>query len=317
MTFISTSTPPTASNKGGATSTSTSTTTLDALPPDLLQSHILSRLDGLTLIYTSCLSSQFREFCMEESLWRDICFSTWPSTDNPRVRQLISISPTTPFFLLLYTLSLFSADDLRRYIHYKDELIFSKVQETEIQSKWLCSSLFRVDLLDIKDVVPTPIRASGEDMCQDIANGGLTLSWIVIDPMGRRAANLSSWRAVSMHRHWLSWDIQVRIVTILAVDRGFVQFVMVVTYGACEGGEMIQVRETYLHVEDMEGMNLNGKETRNSREGKRRKKKRDDGKQRYKEYLKLKRERKERRLRRERRLDTICVVFGFSIIAAN
>ncbi|KAJ4969618.1 hypothetical protein NE237_002717 [Protea cynaroides] len=338
MASISTSTTSTISNKGGTTKTST--TTLDTLHSDLLQSHILTRLDGLTLTYVSCLSSQLHELCKEESLWRDICFSTWPSTNNPRVRQLISTFPNGPrsffsdsFPLLVLDLHptathppsslelMISAVD----IHYKDKLIFSKVQETETQSRWFCSSPFRVDLLDIKDVVPTPIRATREDTCQDIADG-LTLSWIVIDPMGRRAANLSSSRVVSVHQHWLSGDIQARFATILAGDRGSmesVQCAMVVTCGACEGVEKMQVREIYLQVEDMEGMNLNGKKTleilqRVMKEegGKRRKRRRDDGKQRYEEYLKLKTERKERRLRRERRLDTMCIIFVLSIVAA-
>ncbi|KAJ4971178.1 hypothetical protein NE237_004277 [Protea cynaroides] len=342
MTSISTTTPPSTSNKGGATSTSSSssTTILDALHPDLLQSHILTRLDGLTLTYASCLSSQLHKLCKEESLWRDLCFSTWPSTDDPRVCQLISTFPNGPrsffsdsFPLLVPNLHpltatqppsspelMISAVDIR----YRDKLIFSNVQESETQSKWFCSSPFRIDLLDIKDVVPTPIRAAGEDTCHDIADG-LTLSWIAIDPTNRRAANLSSWRAVSVHRHWLSGDIQARFATILAGDRWsteFVQCAIVVTCGACEAGEVMQVREIFLQVEDMEGMNLNGKETleilqRAMREegGKRRKRRREEGKQRYEEYLKLKREREERRLRRERRLDTICIVFGFSIVA--
>ncbi|XP_042511799.1 probable F-box protein At2g36090 [Macadamia integrifolia] len=346
MASFSTSTPQRVSNKGSATTTTTTTTTrttLDALHPDL-QSHILTRLDGQTLTYASCVSSQFHAFCTEESLWTDICLSTWPSTNDPRVRQLISTFPNGPrsffsdSFPLLVPSSesnllpptspcssspelLISAVD----IQYRDELIFSKVQETETQSRWFRCSPFRLDFLDIKDVVPTPIRATAADTCQDISDG-LTLSWITIDPTGLRAANLSSWKPVSVQRHWLSGEIQARFATILAGDRKSTEFVqcgVVVTCGACEGGEMMQVREIYLQVEDMEGMNLNGmdslgilRKAMRGEGGKRMKRRGEEGKQRYEEYLRLQTERKERKLRREGRLDAICIAFGFSIVAA-
>jgi hypothetical protein len=54
---------------------------------------------------------------------------------------------------------LISAIDVR----YKDELIFSKVQETEAETGWFLCSPFRVDLLGQKESIQTPIRHVAEN----------------------------------------------------------------------------------------------------------------------------------------------------------
>ncbi|KAF8397941.1 hypothetical protein HHK36_016867 [Tetracentron sinense] len=330
-----------------------STTTVDedgatrilAVHPDVLETHILTRLDGPTLASASCASSQLHALSTQENLWRNICHSTWPSTDNPRMHQLISTFPdghrsffSDSFPLLIHPPvqnhphhppsapppELISAVD----IFYRNKLIFSKVQETETQSGWFRGSPFRIDLLDPKDMVPTPIeKPNGQDTCKDLANN-LSLSWIAIDPTRRRAANLSGWSPVSVQRHWLSGEMQVRYATILAVDRGSTEFVqcgILVTCGGCEGGEM-HVREVNLQVEDMDGVNLNGKESmvileRALESGKRRRRRRrggreEEGRERYEEFLEKKKERKQRKLKREWRLDMMCMASGVSIFSA-
>lgn len=84
----------------------------------------------------------------------------------------------------------------------------------------------------------------------------------------------------------------------------------------------MQVREIYLQVEDMDGVNLNGKDSlvilQKAMEVGKRSKRRggEEGKERYQDYLKLKGERKEMKLRREGRLDTMCMAFGVSIFTA-
>ncbi|KAK2987410.1 hypothetical protein RJ640_020607 [Escallonia rubra] len=317
-----------------------------AVLPDILESHILTRLDGPTLASASCASSTLHSLSDQDHLWSTICHSTWPSTRAPRLRRLVCTFPgagprsffanafplstpdpttvTTPAASTLSppTQEIISAVD----IHYKDKLIFTKVQETETATGWFRCSPFRIDLLDPKDVIPTPAQhPNGDDTCTAL-NEDLTLSWILIDPQCKQAMNLSSYKPVSVQRHWLSGEVQVRFGSILAggtkaCTKGLVQFGIVVTCGGSEGGEM-QVKEVSLVVEDMDGMHLNGGESlvilQRALEGQRGKggDRVEEGRRRYGRYLEMKKERKERKRRAEGRLDMICVVLGVSLFAA-
>ncbi|GAY33033.1 hypothetical protein CUMW_005290 [Citrus unshiu] len=313
------------------------TARISAVHPDIIETHILTRLDGPTLASASCVSSQLHSLASDESLWTNICHSTWPSTNTPRLRHVISSFPYGPrsFFSDSFTnpdqtpaSTSSSSPSLNRPseiisavdVYYKNKLIFSKVVETETASGWFNCSPFRVDLLDQKDSVPTRIsHPDNEDTCRELAED-LTLSWILIDPIGRRAMNLSSYKPVTVQRHWLSGEAHVRFSSVLSGgDRGssseFVQCGIVVTCGGSQGGEM-HVREVNLQVEDMDGTNLNGKESlvilQRGLEGKRRnvKGREDEGKRKYEDYVEKKRERKEKKLRTEGALDMLCVAFG-------
>ncbi|KAF5473528.1 hypothetical protein F2P56_010132 [Juglans regia] len=316
------------------------TTTLSAVHPDIIQTNILTRLDGPTLASAACTSSQFYALSSEENLWTNICHSTWLSTKTPLLLHVISTFPngsrsffSDSFPLLTNSDSTPAADysSLNPEYHptelvsaidvyYKGKVVFCKVIETETVTEWFQRSPFRLDLLDPKDVVPTPIRFNGgEEICRELTDD-LTLSWILIDPNGRRAVNLSSHKAVSVERHWLSGDVHVRFVTILAGKRGtaseLVQCGIVVTCGGSEGGELL-VREVSLQVEDMDAMHLNGKDSlvilKRSLEGakvRRGRRELDEGRKRYQEYLERKKERKERRLRTEGALDMLCMALG-------
>jgi hypothetical protein len=86
------------------------------------------------------------------SLHRLSFFSdSFPALDHPSPVSKNPHSPSLPSKLI-------SNVD----IHYKHELIFSKVQESETETAWFLSSPFRVDLLDEKESVRTPIRQAGE-----------------------------------------------------------------------------------------------------------------------------------------------------------
>lgn len=197
--------------------------------------------------------------------------------------------------------------------------MFSKVVETETVSGWFRCSPFRIDLLEPKDVVLTPIRyPDGDNTCDQLSEE-FTLSWIVIDPTGRRAMNLSSHRPVSVQRHWLSGEVHVRFASVLIGERGssseYVQCGIVVTCGGSGSGDM-QVREVSLLVEDMDGMHLNGGDSlvilERALECKKGKgaRREEEGKERYEKYLERKRERKERKVKTEGVLDMVCAVFG-------
>lgn len=93
----------------------------------------------------------------------------------------------------------------------------------------------------------------------------------------------------------------------------------VVTCDGKEGGEL-QVKEVSLLMEDMDGKNLNGKDSlvilQQAMEVGERRKKRGEERERYQDYLKKKRERFEGKVRREKRLDMVCIVSGVTIFLA-
>ncbi|XP_009767269.1 putative F-box protein At2g36090 [Nicotiana tabacum] len=363
------------------------------LHPDIIEDHILPRLDGPTLASTSCSSTTLHHLCSDNHLWSRICHSTWPSTATPRVSHVISTFPDSghrTFFAQSFSLPLsddkqihdLESVDLKRVlhaininpyhlfcictydpsrkqwiqlsssvyaremnsvassniincsspplelisavdIHYKEKVVFSKVQETETTTSWFQCWPFRIDMIDPKDVILTTIKhPNDDDTCTDLIED-MTLSWILINPIGRRAINLSSFKPVSVQRHWLTGEVQVRFTSILTDDqkRGHVQCEIVVTCGGSEVGEM-EVREVSLEVEDMDGTHLNGRESlvilQRALEGKRGNgaNRAEIGRKRYKEFLEMRRERKERKLKREGALDILCVAFGIFIFVA-
>ncbi|XVE96360.1 hypothetical protein REPUB_Repub02eG0214500 [Reevesia pubescens] len=311
--------------------------------PDIIETHIFTRLDGPTLASASCASTHLLALASQKSLWTNICHSTWPSTASPRVRHVISNFPngSRSFFSDAFPLAmepeslgnsledpdlpseLISAVD----IYYKKELIFSKAVETETETAWFKCSPFRVDLLDPKEAVSTRIpHPDTEDMRRDLEED-MELSWIVIDPVGKRAMNLSSQRPVTVNRHWLSGEVQVKFASVVSGDGSgaeteLVQCGVVVTCGESARGEM-HVKEVSLQVEDMDGMHLNGMESliilKRRLEGKRGKgkKREEERKKEFVEFLERKRERKETKMRREGTLDMLCVAFGVLAFASS
>ncbi|KAL7092265.1 hypothetical protein ACP275_12G155200 [Erythranthe tilingii] len=286
------------------------------LHPDIIETHILTRLDGPSLASAACCTTTLRFHSGQDNLWSNICHSTWPSTAaSPQVSQLISAFPDggpRAFFSHAFPLltdchgppslnppppELLSAVDIK----YHDNLIFTKLQETSTDGGWFRSSPFRIDLLEPKDVVPTAVKyLAGDESVAEILDG-MTLSWILIDPIGRRAANISSHNPVAVQRHWLTGELQVRFASILATaGHGHVQAGIVVTCGGSEGGEM-QVREVKLEIEDVDGIHLNGKDSMVILEGALAGKKGTgknrvrEGRRRYREFEKTKREKVENR----------------------
>lgn len=316
---------------------------ISTVHPDIIETHILTRLDGPTLASASCASTDLRALASQENLWADICHSTWPSTTSPRVRHIIANFPngSRSFFSDALPLAtepvsfgnssensdlpseLISAVD----IYYKKELIFSKVVETETVSAWFNCSPFRVDLLDPKEAVSTRIQhPDTEDTCRYLEED-MELNWIVIDPIGKRAMNLSSQRPVTVYRHWLSGEVQVKFSAVVSGGKcgtatELVQCGVMVTCGGSARGEMY-VREVSLQVEDMDGMYLNGRDSlvilKRALEGKRGNGKNREERRRkeFEEFLERKRERKEKKMRIEGTLDMICVAFGVLVFASS
>ncbi|KAF5937607.1 hypothetical protein HYC85_025113 [Camellia sinensis] len=318
-------------------------TTISAVHPDILQTHILTRLDGPTLASAASTSSQLCALSSQDHLWRYICNDKWPSTAHPRVRRLISSFPSAhrSFFSDSFPSldhrhplrrsppnrrrtppppsQLFSAVDL----HYQTKPVLSKALATETITGLMLGADFRIDLLDPKETVPMPVNLDfRDDTCESDLEENLTLSWIVIDPVRNRAANFSSFRPVSVDRNWLTGDIELRYVTVLSGDRRgeVLQCCAIVTCGGREGGGL-DVREVSLQVEDMEGKNLGWEESlvillEAVEGGKRRIGKRGEEKEGYEMCLKMKKERSERKKRRQKRLEVASIVTAVTIFVA-
>jgi hypothetical protein len=324
---------------------------ISTLHSDIIQTHILTHLDGLSLASASCASSHLYSLATDEKLWRDLSSSTWPSINDPRVRHVISTFPFghRSFFsdsvpLLDYRGpteqrinninkingcdKLISAVD----IFYKGDLIFSKVEETETITSWFMSSPFRVDLLypNHHDFFLTPYHNNNQQIPEpdnyykDTWQTGLlqniTLSWILIDPTRKRAVNLSSRKPVSVERHWLTGEVQVKFAVVVpgggrwGTAEELVECAVVVECGRGIDGR-VQVSEVSLSVEDMEKRNLNGRESlvilQNAME--RVKRVGNEGKERYEEFVEKRRVRKLRRAKRENVLDTCFILIGVLI----
>ncbi|KAL1219021.1 putative F-box protein [Cardamine amara subsp. amara] len=299
-----------------SSSSSTVTDLISTVHHDIIETHILTRLDGATLASVSCASSHLHHLASNEILWSKVCRSTWPScSDGSRsffsdaysvVETVGSISDLDrPFPELI------SAVDL----YYRGKLIFSRVLKTETTTAWFRSSPLRIDLVDPKDTVETPIKRGRwtEDTCRDLEND-LTLSWIVIDPIGKRSANLSSHRPVSVHRNWISGEVEAQFTTVVGSDSPEETVECVITVVTCGEKEM-HVKEVNLKVEKMEGTHLNGNDSltilRRVMEGKRGngRKREIESKKRHEDF-RMKRESKERKMRVESVFDILTVGFG-------
>ncbi|ESQ52234.1 hypothetical protein EUTSA_v10016952mg [Eutrema salsugineum] len=299
---------------------STVTNLISTVHPDIIDAHILTRLDGPTLASVSCASTRLHELASNEILWSKICCSTWPSVSS-------FSDLTRSFFSDVYSVidTVGSVTDLDRPfpelisavdLHYRGKVIFSRVVKTETTTAWFRGSPLRIDLVDPKDTVETPIKRGRwtEDTCRDL-DQGLTLSWIVIDPIGKRAANLSSHRPVSVERNWISGEVEAKFATVVGLEspEETVECVITVVTG---GEEELHVKEVSLKVEKMEGTHLNGKDSlvilRRVMEGKRGNGRRREleAKRRHEEFVEKKRERKEKKLRAELVFDILTVAFG-------
>ncbi|KAK7257602.1 hypothetical protein RIF29_31685 [Crotalaria pallida] len=315
--------------------------------PDIIHTHILTRLDGATLAATSSASSHLRHLCSHEHLWQNICTSTWPSLMDPTIRHVISSSPNGhrsiyldafpslhhtnphhPHRPLPLSTELISAVD----IYYKGNPIFSRVQQTYTSKNYFLESPLWFEILEPDELVQTPVKfvTKNEEWMRELQES-FSLSWILIDPVRKRAANLSSRRPVSVQRHWLTRDLEIVYAVVMAGERGSstekVRCLVKVTCGGKVGGEL-HVKEVNMVMEDMDGGKVKGKEgvmiLQNAMENGERK--RVDGvgaMERYETFSCMVKERREMRHEREKIRDVVsmllalvalvffCCLFGF------
>ncbi|XP_061343814.1 F-box protein At2g27310-like [Gastrolobium bilobum] len=304
---------------------------------DIIQTHILTRLDAATLASTASVSSHLRHLCTDEDLWRDICIVTWPSLLNPIAGQVISTfsgghrSIFSDAFPSLHYFSshskhphrpspppseLISAVD----IYYQGKSVFSRVQRTETQKNWFLSSPLWLNVVEPNELVPTPVKfVRKDDEWLKHLEENLSLSWVVIDPTRKRAANLSSRRAVSVQRHWLTRELEVLYAVVMAGEQQrsteLVQCVVKVTCCGKVGGEL-HVKEVNLVMEDMEGRHVTGREgvailQRAMENGERKKVDGVKAKESFEKFACIMKERRETKHRREKARDVISTLLAF------
>ncbi|KAL2328440.1 hypothetical protein Fmac_021867 [Flemingia macrophylla] len=301
---------------------------LATLHPDIIHTHILTRLDGATLATAASVSSLMHRLCTQDDLWRHICTATWPSLQDPAARHVISTLPAahrsifSDAFPSLHHLSLptrlppppppppelISAVD----IYYQGNPLFSRVKRTPTQTNWFLSSPLWLDALEPNELIPTTVkyaRKNGEWLRNLEEN--LSLSWIVVDPRVGRAANVSSRRAVAARRHWLTREVEVLYTVEMAGDKQHaterVQCVIKVTCCGKDGGEL-HVREVNLVMEDTEGRHVTGKEglailQRAMVSGERKKIDHVGNKERFQNFTCLVKQRRESKHKREKARD--------------
>ncbi|KAM7488555.1 hypothetical protein LguiB_026039 [Lonicera macranthoides] len=310
-----------ASDSSSTATATVNTTAINALPCDVISTHILTKLDGQTLASTACASPLLHTLCTEEKLWRDICNSTWTSISDPRVREIIPTFPAgyrsffSDSFPTLHHGSqtnhnrrstiteLISAVDIK----YQNTNVFSKLEVTNTGTHSFLCSPFWVELLDSKSPVTTPAKfyGPGDDTILSELENHTTLSWIVIDPTRKRAANLSSIRPVLADRSGVSGEVKLIYATVMAGDWSeHVEWKMEVTCGVKGGGELI-VKEVNMEVVDLDGRILSGEDSlvileEGMESGER---KLGEERERYMEFMEIGRERRGRVVRRQKEMD--------------
>ncbi|CAA6663747.1 unnamed protein product [Spirodela intermedia] len=251
-----------AAGEGGAAAARS----LEELHPDVVTS-VLRLLDGRSLAAASCSAPLLRALSVQPHLWESLCLRAWPSLHHHRLRSLLPCfphshrsffsdaypyphpgsaavpSPEPPPPALVWAVDLF----------HGGEPLLSRVMETDPRGPG--SSAPRS--------ASTPSTARGCGGGGGAGRGGdlpesLELSWVVIDPARRRAANLSSRRPVSVKRHWYTGEIHLRFAVVLGED-GAAAAVASVTCGSGGATTMLQLREVSLTVEDADGKCLTGR----------------------------------------------------------
>ncbi|KAE9585642.1 hypothetical protein Lal_00010273 [Lupinus albus] len=303
---------------------------ITTLHPDIINSHILTRLDAQTLSSAAASSSYLHRLCTQNNhLWQTITTNTWPSLNNPVVSALISTFPAAHFSIFSDSFpspsihphrpipipsELISAVD----IYYEGKPVFSRVLRTDTNKVWFHCSPLWIEILRHDEVVPTHVKLPPNDDVQWLNHlqQNLTLSWIMIDPTLKRAANLSSQTAMSARWHWLTDELEV-VYAVVFEEENVMCSVKVTCCGKTMG-EM-QVREVSLKMEDMDARHVIGKDSivilQRAMESVKKKRVVVDGKERYEKFCEMKRERRERLLERDKRTDMLAMFLAITVFA--
>ncbi|XP_017240020.1 F-box protein At2g27310 [Daucus carota subsp. sativus] len=259
-----------------------SATTITAVHQNIIETHILTRFDGPALASTASTSHLLHTLCNQDELWEDLCNSTWNSIKDPLVRQIISTfsggyrsffsdsfpllrpNPSEGSYIgQVHNSELISAVDM----YYGNDPVYSNVKATDTSDSNFLGLQFCIDLLDGEGTSKMPIKYEGDEKkCILDFEEKLRLSWIIIDPKLKRAANVSSLRPISVRPCWVDGSgIKVKYATIVSGDnRGIytTEFVECrVTAIFRFEGKNIKLKELSLCVVDMDWTRLNGEKS--------------------------------------------------------
>ncbi|KAJ9545497.1 hypothetical protein OSB04_025204 [Centaurea solstitialis] len=281
-------------------SCTSSPTTFSDLQLHILQTHILPRLDGLSLSSAAATSSYLRSLSADHDLWAHICNSTWPSINHPCLHDVISTFPAAhrSFFHDSFPAALITTIQGRIYveprfpsatfnhpdssphplpselisaidIRYHNDVIFSRLEFTHTTPDFLSSTL-RIVLNNSTARAGTSSKSidlkiselvDADDETIAELKESMTLSWIVIDPTVKRAGNLSSIKPVLA---WITNDtIHLRYVTVLPQNElnEMVECRIEVALAVGKGEVVsVNVSEVKLYIQDIACNCLSGKE---------------------------------------------------------
>ncbi|WJX50020.1 hypothetical protein P8452_36383 [Trifolium repens] len=268
---------------------------------DIIHTHILARLDATTLASAAATCSHLRRLCTDNHLWQNIAAATWPSLLDPTTCHVISTFPKGHR-------SIFS-DSFPALHHYSSH----SNHPPSPPPPWIYT---------IK-LAPMPVKfvRKEEEWIKHLEDN-LCLSWILIDPTGKRSMNVSSRKPVLVRRHWLTRDVEILFSVIMAGEaRRATEMVQCMVKVTCCGkvGGGLHVRELNLVMEDMEGGKVNGKEgvgiLMKAMEFGERKIVGEEGemKERFERFLSLVRERREKKFRRQKERDGVSMVVAFVV----
>jgi hypothetical protein len=170
------------------------------LDPDIMYTHILSRLDGTTLTALSLVSSELRHLICNntEDLWRNICTSTWPSLLlDPIVDSTISTFPGG--YRSFFSDAAFPSLHHHKYPHCSSPSTIDLIHVVDVfvkgkplYSRVILERYNKIPKFDVKSDdsnlghIHFRVKAESSEYLQE----NLRLSWVVIDPTRKRAANL-------------------------------------------------------------------------------------------------------------------------------
>lgn len=285
--------------------------------PEIIATHILTRIDIPSVASMALTSKQFHAVCSEDKVWTKICNSTWTSTKHPLVQNALSTFPGghCSFFSDSFPILHFNRDDtppVQRAqqlisavdLMYKDKILSSEVNVTDTSTENFLDSIFKVEVpVDNKQSLSIPANyEDDEDMYMSDLKENMTLSWIMIDPTQKRAANISSQRPVSVRPHWIDGDIEIKFAIIIS-ELVEVRITVMLKWADC--GKSFVLSKLRLQLHDMDSMRLRGgKSVKILQEaiqsGKRKKSRKGEETRIHKKYLDMKWERREEKQKRRR-----------------
>lgn len=177
-----------------------SSTTFSSMNTEFIVDAIMSRLDGPSLAASATACSELRAAASDQTLWKNLCTATWPSTESEAAQQLLSKGfdkfYANAFPLILCqaqesapnpTVAHASSSDLASLIdiYYKGKCILSRVLDaipepadvhddknhgSDELLQWLKDCPFRLDLLPYSD--DADIIDTNNDDYTELVRGG-------------------------------------------------------------------------------------------------------------------------------------------------